>query len=91
MNSSEPKNLHEGYRAEYGSLRLFIEQGEDSVKIAVFDKISSKTIWTGDAPNIQTAKDIALVEAVKHLSSNPLAGSGGLPVWELYRDPFSGL
>ena len=91
MDSGEPKTLGHGYRAEYGSLRLIAEQREESVKIALFDKTNSKTIWIGDAPNMQAAKDMALAEAVKYFSSNPLVGSQGLPVWEASKDPFSSL
>jgi hypothetical protein len=92
MCSNDAPKLNEGYRAEYGpTLRLLVQQKEESVKILVFDKISNKPIWKGDTQSMQDAKDTALAHAVRHLSKNPLAGSQGLPVWEPYTDEISNL
>jgi hypothetical protein len=82
---------HRGYRAEYGSLRLIVEQAEDSVKITVFAKLKQEPAWTGEAQTMRDAKDIALVEARKYLSGNPLANPQGLPHWEPYMDEISNL
>jgi|HubBroStandDraft_6_1064221.scaffolds.fasta_scaffold1113776_1 hypothetical protein len=91
MNSPEPEKLKHGCKAEYGNLRLLVEQYEDSVKIAISDMSSNRTIWEGDAPTIDLAKEKAIIEATKHCGDNPLTGSLGLPVWEAHKDPFSNL
>jgi hypothetical protein len=88
---STPELLHHGYRAEYGSLRLIVEQKQDSVKIEVFDTNTSKSVWNGDAATMQEAKDAALSEAIMSMGHNPLIGSLGLPAWKPYTDEIARL
>jgi hypothetical protein len=87
MASTDSPKLNEGYQAEYGGLRLLVQQKEDSVKAIVFDKARKAVIWNGDAPNMDDAKDSALLAAREWLA-NP---SESLPEWEPYIDQISNL
>jgi hypothetical protein len=53
----------ERYFADYGNLRLKVDQKGDIFEFRVCDKNDGATLWLGNAPNVQTAQSSALFEA----------------------------
>lgn len=62
---------HQAFQAEYGKLRLFVEQRPDHVAIALYDKVKRAFVWCAQEQNIEDAKEIAVIGARLYLA-NPV-------------------